>query len=268
MNNKSLAASLEENLKKAGLNTLEAKIYLFLLENPQRSEKDIGTAIGINAEQLREALSSIKSKGLLKIVNQDKYDVIPPSKALEILFDVKAKHMEIELMNMKRQLSMIRDFLEDVYWRSRYGVRDELLIEPLDDLRSMEIKTARIIAEAQKELCIFTASFEWYTKVREVLLDAVRRGVKIRVLMHIADEGARKRAKEMLENGIEVRNAVEGWYPIRGTIADGAKLLFLIWTTEKKFSYYKPHYTENVGLVRVFIDAFERRWERALNIQF
>ena len=175
--------------------------------------------------------------------------------------------MESELANTRRQLSSIREVLENKYWESRYGIRDELLLEPLDDLKSMEVKTVRLISEAQREIRIFTASFEWYTKIREVLLDAVRRGVKVKILMRVVDEHSQKRARDLLENGIEVKSTVEDWYPVRGTIVDGNKLLFLIWATEKKLSYYKPHYTENVGLIKIFLDAFERRWERASNIE-
>ncbi len=259
--------SLEENLEKAGLTAIEAKIYLFLNENPQKSEDDISKTLRISLEELKNALSSLKAKGLIRIINQDKYDVTPPSKALEILVDIKAKNMESELANIKRQLSSIREILESKYWESRYGIRDELLLEPLEDLRSMEVKTAKLISEAQREVRIFTASFEWYTKIREVLLDAVRRGIKVRVLMRVVDEHSQRRAKDLLENGVEVRSVLEDWYPVRGTIIDGNKLLFLIWATEKKLSYYKPHYTENAGLIKIFLDAFERRWEKASSIE-
>ncbi|MHC1600756.1 MAG: TrmB family transcriptional regulator [Candidatus Nezhaarchaeales archaeon] len=258
---------IEESLEKAGLTLIEAKIYLFLNENPRKSEDEISAALGINLQELKEALSSLKAKGLVKTVDQDTYDVTPPSKALEILLDIKAKYMESELANTRRQLSSIREVLENKYWESRYGIRDELLLEPLDDLKSMEVKTVRLISEAQREIRIFTASFEWYTKIREVLLDAVRRGVKVKILMRVVDEHSQKRARDLLENGIEVKSTVEDWYPVRGTIVDGNKLLFLIWATEKKLSYYKPHYTENVGLIKIFLDAFERRWERASNIE-
>jgi len=257
---------VEEFLEKAGLTAIEAKIYLFLNENPQKSEDDISKTLGVSLEESKNALSSLKAKGLVKVIDQDKYDAIPPSKALEILLDIKTKSMESELANIRRQLYFIRDVLENKYWESRYGIRDELLLEPLEDLRSMEIKTAKLISEAQREVQIFTASFEWYAKIREILLSTVKRGIKARVLMRVVDEHSQRRARDLLENGVEVKNAVEDWYPVRGTIIDGSKLVFLIWATEKKLSYFKPHYTENAGLIKIFLDAFERRWERALRV--
>ena len=255
------------DLKKAGLTYEEAKVYLFLNENPKKNEEELASALGFDHHKLKDVLASLKAKGLIQAADHDKYDVTPPSKALDLLINIKVKHMELELAELKRRLSVIKDVLESKYWESHYGIRDELILEPLDDLKSMEIRTAKLITEAQKEILIFTASFEWYTKIRELLLDSVKRGVEVKVLMRIVDEMSKKRAEELIQNGIKVKNTIEDWYPVRGTIVDKSKLVFLIWATEKKLSYYKPHYTENLGLIKVFIDAFEQRWERALDVK-
>ncbi len=252
-----------EALKKAGLTKLEAEAYLFLVENPQASESDLCTSLNASVSDVKTAIASLLQKGLVKALGRGKYDVIPPSKAAQILLEVKTRSIEAELADLRKHLHVMKSDLEDKYWERRYGIRDELLIEPLDDLRSMEVKTAEIISRAQRDISIFTASFEWYPKVRELLLDALHRKVVVRVLMRVIDERSKSVARDLAENGAEVRCAAEEWYPVRGTLVDESKLVFLIWTTEKKLSYYKPHYTENPGLIKVFIDAFNQRWERA-----
>lgn len=227
------------------------------------NESDIRNSLNASLNDVKTALTSLLQRGLVKILNGETYDAIPPSKAAQILLEVKTRSVEVELAELKKHLQTIKSELEDEYWERRYGIRDELLIEPLDDLRSMEIKTAEIISRAQRDISIFTASFEWYPKVRELLLAALDRRVAVRVLMRIANEQSKRVAKGLVENGADVRCAIEEWYPVRGTLVDESKLVFLIWTTEKKLSYYKPHYTENPGLIKVFSDAFDRRWERA-----
>ncbi|MEM0232947.1 MAG: helix-turn-helix domain-containing protein [Candidatus Nezhaarchaeales archaeon] len=258
-----MSSTIVEVLKKSGLTQHEAEIYIFLAENPQKGEHDLCGALKIPQSEVRSALSSLMAKGLVRVLDHDKYEVIPPSEAVEILLEIRARSMEAEIAELRRRLYSIKETLEDTYWERRYGIRDELLIEPLDDLRSMEVKTAEIISKAQRSISIFTESFGWYHKVRELLLAALSRGVVVRVLMKVVDEQSGKTAKDLMENGAEVRCAIEEWYPVRGTLVDGSKLVFLIWTTEKKVSYYKPHYTENAGLIKVFNDAFNRRWERA-----
>ncbi|MEM4576760.1 MAG: helix-turn-helix domain-containing protein [Candidatus Nezhaarchaeales archaeon] len=258
-----MSSTIVENLKKSGLTQLESEIYVFLNENPQKGEAELCSALRASLSDVRQALASLITKGLVKQLNHDRYDVIPPSKTVEILLGIKTRYLESELAELRESLHVVREALEGKYWEKRYGIRDELLIEPLDDLRSMEIKTAEIISQAQRNISIFTASFEWYRKVRELLLSAIQRGVRIRVLMKAGSNQSVETAKDLVENGAEVRYAVEEWYPVRGTLVDESKLVFLIWVTEKKTSYYRPHYTENLGLIKVFIDAFNRRWERA-----
>lgn len=258
-----MSSTIVEMLKKSGLSHLEAEIYVFLAENPHKGELDICNALNIPQNEMRAALSSLMAKGLARTLDHDRYEVIPPSEAVEILLEIKTRSMEAEIAELRRRLHSVKEALEDIYWERRYGIRDELLIEPLDDLRSMEVKTAEIISRAQEDISIFTESFGWYHKVRELLLAALSRGVKVRVLMKVMNEQSRRTAKDLMESGAEVRCAIEEWYPVRGTLVDESKLIFLIWTTEKKVSYYKPHYTENAGLVKVFRDAFNRRWERA-----
>jgi sugar-specific transcriptional regulator TrmB len=258
-----MALTIIDSLKKAGLTRLEAEVYLFLVQNPQVSESDLLSSLNASLSDVKAAIASLLQKGLVKALDSGKYDAIPPSKAAQILLDVKTRSVEAELAELRKHLQAMKSDLEDKYWERRYGIRDELLIEPLDDLRSMEFKTAEIISRAQRDISIFTASFEWYPKVRELLLDALNRKVAVKVLMRVADERSKRVAKDLAENGADVRCAVEEWYPVRGTLVDESKLVFLIWTTERKLSYYKPHYTENPGLIKVFSDAFNRRWERA-----
>jgi hypothetical protein len=57
---------------------------------------------------------------------------------------------------------------------------------------------------------------------------------------------------------------------VRGTLVDDRELVFLVWATRKRGVsrpvYYRPHYTKNQGLVRVFRDAFLKRWEEGQTI--
>ena len=99
--------------------------------------------------------------------------------------------------------------------------------------------------------------------------NALKRGVSVKVLMCTSNLQSRRIAEKLFKMGAKVRIAPEKWYPTRGTIADKSKLLFLIWAAEEEERYwkpvlYRPHYTENRGLICVFLDAFEKRWREGL----
>jgi hypothetical protein len=151
------------------------------------------------------------------------------------------------------------------------GIRSEEMMEPLRDLTDMELRTARILGNTTKEAVIFAETFGWYERVREALFQAHDRGAKIRILMMASDESALKRAKELQGIGVQVRHCTEEWYPVRGTLIDDQELVFLIWATREKDTmrpiYYRPHYTKNAGLIRIFRDAFQKRWEEASQVR-
>ena len=136
-------------------------------------------------------------------------------------------------------------------------------------LDKMEKRTSKIISEADKEIFIFAEKFDWYENIQKDFNRALSRGVKAKVLMMVIDEYTRKRAKELQELGAEVKHCSEKWYSVRGTMIDNNELIFVIWATKKDIPrplHYKPHYTRNIGLIRIFSDAFEKRWEEASQI--
>jgi hypothetical protein len=90
------------------------------------------------------------------------------------------------------------------------------------------------------------------------------------VLMMVKDPSTQQRAKELGALGIQVRHCAEEWYPVRGTLVDDQELVFVVWATKKsgvpRPIYFRPNYTKNQGLIRIFHDAFEKRWEEAQSI--
>ena len=58
-----------DNLKKAGLTYEEAKIYLFLNENPKKNEEELASALGFDHHKLKDVLASLKAKGLIQVVD-------------------------------------------------------------------------------------------------------------------------------------------------------------------------------------------------------
>lgn len=255
-----------ESLKSLGLSETTAKIYLSLVKSPTiQSFEEISTLCKHPSEDIEKALRELVNKELV-IVEGNKFQVRQPKQALTAILEKREKEAERGLEVFRNAVTSLQKALEPLYWETRAGIRPEEILEPLEDLQAMELHTARIIGNAQNEILICAQRFDWYDKVSEVLAQALDRGAKARVLMLVADKAALKRAQELEKLGVQVKYCTEKEYPVRGTIVDKKELVFLIWATKKdipKPIYFKPHHTTNRGITRIFLDAYEKRWQEA-----
>lgn len=254
-----------ELLKRLGLSAGESKVYMKLLSQPEGEMLDkVVTGFGIPAAIAEDSLKSLTDKGLVKITS-NRVEVVQPRTVLERILEERKKSLEKQVSQETSLALELEKLLEPVYWENRMGIRPEEIIEPLRDLPEMELRTARILGNASRDVSIFAETFGWYGKVRESLFQAHDRGVGMKVLMLVKDESTMQRAKELRGLGIQVRHCAEEWYPVRGTLVDDQELVFVVWATKKKDVphpvYYRPNYTKNQGLIRIFRDAFLKRWE-------
>jgi len=254
-----------ELMKKLGFSESECSIYLALLASPQAIPIDrLLQNSGISTREAEEAIRALAERGAVKTVS-NALEAVDPSAMLSRVLEDKRMETEKVLEASANATYELRKLLVPKYSESKLGIKPEEIVEPLASLEAMELQTVKIISNAQHEIKIFAESFGWYEKVREELFRAHDRGVKGYVLMLAVDEHAKRRAQELQSLGIQVRHCLEEWYPVRGTLTDENELVFLIWATKKKGvpqpASYRPHYTKNAGLIRIFSDAFKTRWQ-------
>ncbi len=251
-------------LQALGLSSGESKVYLQLLTQPEGEMLDkIVTASGIPVAIAEDSLKSLADKGLVKI-SSNRVEALQPRTTLQKILEQRKLVFDQQVSREASAALELERLLEPIYWEKRLGIRPEEILEPLRDLTEMEVRTAQLLANARKEVLIFAQTFGWYPRVREELFRAHDRGVRMNILMVQSDATTRERAKELQGLGINVRQGSEEWYPLRGTLSDDQELVFLIWATKKQNVerpvYYRPHYTQNLGLIRIFRDAFSKRW--------
>jgi len=261
----------EKLLRDLGLSDGEVKVYLQLLRRPQGEMLDkVVTTFEIPTSEAEDSLKALADKGLVRIF-RNKVEAVQPRIVAQTLLERRRKTIEAQLAQESSNALALEKMLEPVYWENRMGLRSEEIIEPLRDLADMELHTAQILGNAAKEAVIFAETFGWYDKVREALFQAHDRGVKLRILMMANDESTLRRARELQGIGVQVRHCTEEWYPVRGTLVDDQELVFLIWATREREVvrpiYYRPHYTKNAGLIRIFRDAFQKRWEEGAPVE-
>ncbi len=158
--------------------------------------------------------------------------------------------------------------LSPVFWRQRLRIRPEDLLESLENLALTEKQTKLAIKEAKKSLDIFTDIFSWFETVEKDLIKAQKRGVHIRVLMNMQHPTTRSTIQKLQSMGITVRQPSDLRFPVRGTLVDSSKVVFLIWASPKGDRsqpryVYRPSYSTNEGIVAIFEQSFEYRWQKA-----
>ncbi len=257
-----------QDLEGLGLSQVEAMIYLASVRTTNSTIEEMANKIGTPLSKTERAVERLVELGLLKFgVEPNRFEATTPARAIRILEKERVRNLNQELSRIQDTAQSLRRLLQNQYTESRIGMKPEELLESLPSLSEMELRTVRMVDDAEHDVAFFTASFGWYEKIREALQGAMNRGVAIRALMQIPDEESRLVARELVENKVTVRVAAEEWHPLRGTIVDSTQAVFVIWATKKGRTempvYYRPTYTLNLGLVKVFLDAFERRWENA-----
>jgi len=254
-----------ELLRRLGMSELECSIYLNLLEKPNGESIDkVITSSGPSPQEVEVAIKNLVDKECIS-VKSNRIEANAPRDFLSNILHETALSLDSELKQVKETIRELELSLDPSYWEKRTGLRPEDIILPVRDLESMEEHTVKMISDAKNYIYIFAEKFDWYENISGQMSEAIGRGVKARILMLVKDKYTVKRAKELKELNVEVRHCAEEWYPVRGTLIDDRTLVFLIWATRKtgveRPIYYRPHYTENVGLIRIFKDAFQKRWE-------
>ncbi len=260
----------KEKLKELGMSEAEAEIYAFLVTSGgEMHVEELSEKVKLTSGAVDEALASLLRRGAV-LLDRNIVRALPPSNVVAKLSEEKRKELEEEMEKIAEASSFLKKELELVYWESQLGLKVEEILEPVANLREMELYTVKLISRAQRSLEVFTERFSWYPRVREELAAAIDRGVKARVLLLSDSPDVYDTVRELKEMAVEVRHYKGEWHPIRWTLADGEELVFVIWATRKdipKPRYFRPHYTRNPGLVKVFSEAFDKMWRESGEIQ-
>lgn len=260
-----------EKLRQLGLTEYETQAYLTLVQGNQMSAEEIARSADIPVPRVYGVLESLKLLGLIIILKgrPKKFEIVSPEEGFQHLIELRKRAAEESLQQLKETSQSVREFLSPIFWRERLRIRPEDLLESLDSLAMAETRTKELISESNKTLDIFTDIFSWFDAVEEALIDAIKRGVKVRVLMDLEHSETKQVAKKLFALGIAVRQPSDLRFPVRGTLADSSKVVFLIWAspeggqTGPKY-VYRPSFSSNLGITVIFQQSFEYRWKQAV----
>jgi sugar-specific transcriptional regulator TrmB len=261
------SAGVMEYLKQAGLTNYESEAYLALLSKREMTAEEISEKTSVPITRVYGTLEQLMQKGFAKVMQgrPKRFHAVSPDQAKREYETHLRENFESELLTIDETLRNLQRQVEPIYVESHLQVKAEELLEPLSDLRIMEKRTVDYVRAALDEVMISTALFSWLPKVKGPLADAVKRGVKVKVLMQLGDTQMKSQIAELSKLGVQVRESPDPWHPVRGTLVDGKDLVFVIWAAEEAERHwnpivYTPNHTKNPGLIRIFRESFLFRW--------
>jgi len=264
-----MGREMKENLiiklKELGFSDYEASVYVALLDLGEATADELSKTSGVPLPRVYTVLDELVRKGFVDVTmgRPKKYFLVDPNEALDRFLESKRKEIEEEFKRLKLTCEEFKQMIEPKYLHVRYRISPEELLLVLSNLNEAEAKSREIISEAKEEVLIMSHTFGWAKRIIDVLEDAVRRGVRVRVLMNISPL-TEKTVNALRRIGVEVKSHPAGWYPIRCTVVDKRVAVFIIWASKPTSGVgyiYRPNYTENAGLVRLLVDVFEKYWQ-------
>jgi sugar-specific transcriptional regulator TrmB len=268
------ATELRDSLRRAGLTTYESEAYLALLSRRELTAEDVARLTPIPITRVYGTLEQLMQKGFAKIVQSrpKRFLAVPPGEAKRDYLTQLRQSFEQNLLSIEEIMRTLQRQVEPIYVESHLQVKAEELLEPLDNLKTMEKRTSEYIENASGEVLISTALFSWVPKIRLQMRNALRRGVEERILLQLPHSQVRKYLSELIGMGAQIRDTGDPWHPVRGTLVDDSDLVFVIWAAEEADRHwnpivYTPNHTKNPGLIRIFRESFFFRWENAKRVK-
>lgn len=264
-----------ETFGQLGFNINEIKILKYLYQH-QGSEKadTISEQTNVPLTRTYEALDSLTNANF--VLRHDgrprKYEAKSPQEAISEFIENEERELHNRLTSTKKIANESLELAQNLYIANHTQIQPDELLEQFSELSEAEAQTIRLIEQAEEEILIFSHIFQWYSIVKSHLLDAVKRGCSVKVLMQTDEVDVTTNREdidpidinELKTNGIEVKNIPGDEIMTRGTLVDRKFVVFVIWADPQKSKerrIYRPQFSSNQGIVDVFYGYFSHLWE-------
>jgi len=254
MGQSGIIACMEEALIKLGLSNKEAKLYLLLLEHPERTAAQVAEAMQEKRTNVYALLESLQEKGLIGVDGAHKikrFNATDPSVLNEYLQKEQERHMQAaaSLRAAMPRLRSVHSLATNkpgvVHMAGMQGV--QTLLE--DMVRS----TSEVLLVASNDVPSDTSDLELF---RELLMQRKAAGVRTRALFHKGPHETRIR-EAFASRGFETR--FMGDQPYKGEV--------VLYEDNTVFTVYDPSLMVTVVTNQYITDTmramFEELWQVA-----
>jgi len=265
---------IEKVFEELGLSLYQAKVLAALIQYGEAKASDIAQLSGVPRAKVYSVLDQLVDLGLIdkKPGRPIKYRAKTPE---EIIKRIRY-NIEIEYENRIKRLEKIEkeliNVLSDIYKPTEVEHSELIKVVKVGE---PSIKETRLMySEAKNEINIVSKVFEYYPKVREELISAVRRNVNVKILLlgeSFLSERSRIVQKEIVKmlrrdlDNAEIRFS-KTILPLRGVIVDpsydytSGKAIFVVEDPKTPLYLRDAAITENPSLVAGMKKYFDLIW--------
>ncbi len=244
-------------LKELGLTQYETDAYTVLLEKGLLTATECSAASGVPRPRCYDVLRSLMEKGLVRMEpgRPVKYSAIPPDIGLMNLFKGYKENIEKDLEAKERSMKFLLDQLSQVYTGQDYGNIEEYVWVSKEDLNPLShLEILRDVKSKFYLITPYSESIDSEMEFYNALLDALKRGVEIKLIQPISGIVNFQAYDYLMAHGMQIRHMLNphGFFSISD---DG---IFIRLIKDKRY----------VGSVRIkddftretLLDYFNRVW--------
>jgi sugar-specific transcriptional regulator TrmB len=265
---------IEKLFLEYGMTRYQVKALLTLVKHGEAKASDISELSGIPKAKVYSVLDQLVDFGLIEKIpgRPTRYRAKPPEEIVERMkYNLVAEYSS-KLRTIEEVEEQLVSDLKYLYASTGISYKD--LIRVISVGEASERETKLLYQEAKEEIDIISKSFEYYPKVRKEIVEASKRGVRIKVLLlgeRFLSERSKSVQKEILkllqsDTNAEVRSS-KTILPLRGTIVDPSyeyktgKAIFVVEDPKTPLYLRDAAVTENPSLVAGMKKYFDLIWE-------
>ncbi|NPA74826.1 MAG: TrmB family transcriptional regulator [Euryarchaeota archaeon] len=245
-------------LKELGLTQYEADAYIAILEKGLLTATECSAASGVPRPRCYDVLRSLMEKGLVRMEpgRPVRYSAIPPNIGLLNLYKTYQQNVKRDLESKERTLKFLLDNLSQVYTKGNYGNIEEYVWVSKEDLNPLShLEILRDVKTMFYLITPYSESIDSESEFYNALLDALSRGVKIKLIQPISGTVNFQAYDYLIAHGMEIKHMLNP----RGFFSISDEEVFIRLIKDKKY----------VGSVRIrdeftretLLDYFNRVWE-------
>lgn len=268
--------NIEQTFEDLGLSMYQSKVLLSLIQHGEAKASDISELSGVPRAKVYSVLDQLADIGLVdkKPGRPVKYKPKPPEKIVERLkYNIQLDYSE-QLRKVEEAEGELVEQLKGFQSSHSSEVSSKELIRVVRVGEPSERETRLMYSQAENEINVASKTFEYYPKVKKELIEASKRGVRVKVLLlggGLLSEATQRVQEEIVrlvgeELDCEVRlsNTI---LPLRGTIVDPSyeyktgKAIFMVEDPVTPLYLRDAAVTENPSLVAGMKKYFDLIWD-------
>jgi sugar-specific transcriptional regulator TrmB len=261
-----------EGMRKLGLSHHQAKVLLALLRCGEAKASDLSELSGVPSAKIYSVLDQLVDAGVVdkKPGRPIRYKAKPPEEIFERLKQNTKSILEKKLRMFDEVRNELLAGMDKIYSPRETASKD--LVKVVRVGEASERETQLMFNEAENEINIISKSLEYYPKIRNELIEAESRGVKIKILLlkdRLSDSSRviQEKILELIRRDLKAEVKLSKTsLPLRGAIIDpsyeykSGKAIFVVEDRNTPLYLRDAAITNNPSLVAGIKKYFDLIW--------